>query len=117
MFGGILRFLVTAAAVPLCGYLMDGVQVVEYSNAIVVGLILAVIYTVLRPLLRMLLSVVNFCTLGLLYVAVDAWLVWTTANYVVNSVRFESFWWAVAVAVALNLVRTVVDALTGGMRH
>lgn len=116
MTGGILRFLVTAAAVPLCGYLMDGVAVIEYGNAIVVGLILAAIYTVLRPVLRLILSVVNFCLLGLLNTAVDAWLVWTAATLVENSVVFQNFWWALAVAVAINALRTVVDAMTGSLR-
>ena len=79
LFCGILRFLVTAAAVPVCAELMDGVRAVDMSNAVVLGLLLALVYTLLRPLLRLLLKVVNFCTLGLLYVAVDAWLVWTAA--------------------------------------
>ena len=35
MFCGILRFLVTAAAVPVCAQLMDGVRAVDMSNAIV----------------------------------------------------------------------------------
>ena len=40
MFCGILRFLVTAAAVPVCAQLMDGVRAVDMSNAIVLGLLL-----------------------------------------------------------------------------
>ena len=117
MGGAIMRFIITVAAVPLCGYLMDGVNVTEYANAAVVGLILAVIFTVLRPVMRLILSVLNFCTLGLLYVAVDAWLVWTAAGLVENSVTFENFWWALAVAVAINAARTLVDAATGDIRH
>lgn len=113
MISGVLRFLMTAAALPACGAFLDGVHVVEYGNAILVGLGLAVAYTVLRPLLRLLLSVINFCTLGLLYVCVDAWLVWTAVGLVENSVTFDSFWWALAVAVVLNVARTVVDALSG----
>lgn len=112
-----MRFIVTVAAVPLCGYLMDGVGIIEYGNAIVLGLILAAIYTVLRPVMRLILSVINFCTLGLLYIAIDAWLVWTAAGLVENSVTFESFWWALAVAVVINAARTVVDALTGGIKR
>lgn len=117
MAGGILRFLVTAAAVPLCGYLMDGVSVIDYGAAIVVGLILAAIYTLLRPLLRLILSVINFCLLGLVNIAVDAWLVWTAARIVENSVVFESFWWALAVSLAINVLRTLVDIMTGGLKR
>ena len=43
MFCGILRFLVTAAAVPLCAQLMDGVRAVDMSNAVVLGLLLALV--------------------------------------------------------------------------
>ena len=113
MVGGILRFLITAAAIPACAKFMDGVHLVSMENAIVLGLILAVGYTLLRPVVRLLLSVVNFCTLGLIYVAVDAWLVWTAAKLVENSVVFDSYWWALAVALVINAGRTVVDVVTG----
>lgn len=113
MFGGILRFLITAAAIPVCAKFMDGVHLVNMENAIVLGLILAVGYTLLRPVVRLLLSVINFCTLGLLYVAVDAWLVWMAAKLVENSVIFENYWWALAVALVINAGRTIVDVVTG----
>ncbi len=116
MKGGILRFLVTAAAVPLCGYFMNGVTVLEYGSAILVGLILAAIYTLLRPLLRLVLAVINFCLMGLVNVAVDAWLVWTVAGLVENSVVFESFWWALAVSLVINVLRTLADVLTGNLK-
>ena len=117
MFGAVLRFGITVAALPLCAEFMDGVQVLDMRNALIVGAFLAVIFTVLRPLLRMLLSVINFCTMGLLFVVLDAWLVWTAVAYVENSVHFESFWWALAAALALNAARTLVDVITGDVRR
>ncbi len=117
MIPTIFRFAITVAAVPLCAEYMDGVLLVDMTNAIIVGVILAVIFTVLRPVMRLILSVINFCTLGLLYVAVDAWLVWTAAGLVENSVTFESFWWALAVAVIINVARTLVDAVCGDVKR
>ena len=113
----VLRFLITAAAIPLCARFMDGVILLDMQNAIVLGLILAVLYTALRPLVRLLLSVINFCTLGLLYVAVDAWIVQTAAKLVTNSVAFANFWWALAVALAVNVARTLVDAAKGDLKR
>ena len=113
MIAALLRFAITAAALPVCAHFMDGVVLLDLHNAIIVGVILAVIYTLLRPLPRLLLAVVNFLTLGLLYVAADAAIVWTAAAYVDNSVRFEGVLWAVAVAVAINAARTLVDIVTG----
>jgi len=117
MLGALLRFGITVAALPLCAEVMDGVRILDLQNALIVGAILAVIFTVLRPILRMLLSVINFCTMGLLFVVVDAWLVWTAVGYVENSVQFESFWWALAAALALNAARTLVDVITGDVRR
>ena len=81
MFAAFVRFAVTVAAVPLCAEYLDGVKMLDLTNALVVGVILAAIYTVLRPVMRLILSVLNFCTLGLLYIAVDAWLVWTPRDW------------------------------------
>jgi len=117
MFGAILRFAITVAAIPACAHLMDGVHLLNQHNALIVGGILAIIFTVLRPLMRLLLSVLNFCTLGLIYVAIDAWLVGTAAALVDNSVAFDSFWWTLAVAIAINAARTLVDAVTGDLRR
>ena len=91
--------------------------VARIAIGIVVGAILAVIFTVLRPLVRLILSVINFCTMGILYVVVDAWLVWTAVAYVENSVQLDSFWWAVAAAIALNAARTLVDVFAGDVKR
>ena len=106
MFAAFVRFAVTVAAVPLCAEYLDGVKMLDLTNALVVGVILAAIYTVL-----------NFCTLGLLYIAVDAWLVWTAAGLVENSVVFDNYWWALAVAVIINVARTLVDAAGGDLKR
>ena len=107
----------SVAAVPACSAFLDGVELVEMQGALMVGVILAAVYTVLRPVARLILSVLNFCTLGLINVAVDAWLVWTAAGLVENSVRFENFWWALAVALVINVARSLVDGMSGGFRR
>ena len=111
------RFVMTAVAIPLCARFMDGVMVLDLANALVVGAILGVAYTVLRPLVRLILSVINFCTLGIVSIFVDAWFIQLAAGYVENSVVFESYWWAVAVAVAINAARTLVDAAKGDIKR
>ena len=44
--GAILaRFVITAAAIPLCARFMDGVIVVDLANALIVGAVLAYAFT------------------------------------------------------------------------
>ncbi|MCE5343040.1 MAG: phage holin family protein [Eubacteriales bacterium] len=116
MFGAILRFLVTAAAVPLCAQYLPGVHMTDWTQAVMIGAILGVFYIILRPLLRLLLKVINWLTLGLLYVVVDAWLVWTAAGMLGGAVTLDNYWWAIAVAFVVNVARTLVGALTGKLR-
>ncbi len=111
MFAGILRFAITVAALPLSAHYLDGVTSQTLGGALAVGAVLAVIYTVLRPIMRLLLSVFNFCTLGLLYVVVDGWMIYTATLYVPDSVTFDSFWWALGVAVLMNTARMLIDAV------
>ena len=116
MVGAILRFAVTVAAIPLCAQYMPGVHATDWMRAALIGAILGILYMVLRPLARLLLKVFNWLTLGLLYVAVDAWLVWTAIGMMDGAVTVDNFWWAVAMAFVVNAARTVIGALTGKLR-
>ena len=113
MAGILLRFGVTVAAIPLCGHFLDGVHILEMGNALLLGAVLGLIYMALRPLTRLILSVFNFCTLGLLNVAVDAWLVWTAVSLIENSVALNSFWWGLAIALVINAARLIIDLFAG----
>ena len=41
----------------------------------------------------------------------------TAAALLENSVQFQSFWWALAVAAVINAARMAIDALSGGARR
>jgi len=111
----ILRFLVTAAAMPVCAHFMEGVHG-ELEAAIMVGAILPAIYLVLRPLIKLITSVFNFCTLGLLHIALDTWLIWTVADVTGKGVTFDNIWWVVAVAISITVLRSGIDMLSGGKK-
>ena len=74
MLATLLRFGITVAAIPLCARFMDGVHMINQDNALVLGLVLAILYTLLRPFLRFVLKLPNFFTLGLVYIVLDAML-------------------------------------------
>lgn len=109
MLATILRFGITVAAIPLCARFMDGVHMIDPNNALVLGVVLAILYTLLRPFLRFVLKLPNFCTLGLVYVVLDAMLVNWVPKLVRNSVEIDSFLWALAVSLVINALRLAVD--------
>jgi len=116
MGAALARFLITAAALPLCARFMDGITVIDLTNTLILGAVLGAAYTLLRPLVRLILSVINFCTLGLFSIFVDAWAIQLAAGLVPDSVTFASYWWALAAAVAINAARMLVDVARGDHR-
>jgi len=112
MFSVVLRFAVTVAAIPLCATYYPGVHMQDLQAALIVGAVLGAFYALLRPLARLLLKVVNFLTLGLIYILVDTWLVWTATGMYPEAISVDSFWWAAAIAGSVNVARMVIDVIT-----
>ncbi len=112
MFSIVLRFAVTVAAIPLCATYYPGVHMTELQAALIAGAALGAFYALLRPLARLLLKIVNFLTLGLIYILIDTWLVWTVAGMYPDAITVDSFWWAAAVAASVNIVRMLIDIIT-----
>ena len=110
------RFLITAVTIPLCARFMDGITVVDMTNALIVGAGLGLAYTLLRPVIRLVMAVINFCTLGLLSIFVDAWVIQLVCGMVPDSIVFENYWWALAAAAAINIARMLVDVARGDHR-
>jgi uncharacterized membrane protein YvlD (DUF360 family) len=71
MLATILRFGVTVAAIPLCARFMDGVHLINPNNALLLGIVLAILYTLIRPLLRLVFKLASCCTMGLVNVLLD----------------------------------------------
>ena len=116
MFSVVLRFAVTVAAIPLCATYYPGVHMENLQAALIAGVALGAFYALLRPLARLLLKIINFLTLGLIYILIDSWLVWTVAGMYPEAISFDSFWWAAAVAASVNVVRMVIDVITRSMK-
>ncbi len=112
MVSVVLRFGVTVAAIPLCATYYPGVHMQDLQAALLAGAVLGVFYALIRPVARLLLKILNWITLGLIYVLIDTWLVWTAAAMYPQAVAVDNFWWAVAIAVSVNVARMVIDVLT-----
>ena len=112
MFSFVLRFAVTVAAIPLCATYYPGVHMQDLQAALIAGAALGVFYALIRPIARLLLKIINFLTLGVLYVLIDTWLVWTATGLYPEAVAVDSFWWAAAIAVSVNVARMVIDIIT-----
>jgi len=109
----IFRLIATVAGVPLSVYLLEGVNALDWTQAVIAGGMLAAFYLVLRPIARLVTGVFNFLTLGLLSILIDGWMVQLCAQALEGKFTVDSYWWAVACAVIVNVLRFIM----GGFRR
>lgn len=73
--GGILFFIISAAAIALAAYLIPGVQVQNLLSLILVALVWGLINVFIRPIIILLTLPINILTLGLFTFVINALLV------------------------------------------
>lgn len=69
------------------------------------------VYALIRPLLRLLLSIFNFLTLGLVYALVDAGLLYFITLLFPGYIKYESFWWLFLASLIVNAVRALAGII------
>ena len=78
----ILKWLILSAAVMAASYLIPGISVSTFMTALVVALVLGLINTFIKPVLEILTLPINFLTLGLFSIVLNAALFWGVSYFV-----------------------------------
>lgn len=110
MTGVVLRFLATVLAVPVAVWLLPGVHASSAEMALLAGVLLGLAFLVLRPLIKLLLVPLNCLTFGLVGFIADIGLVYLAAGSF-RGITIEGFWWTVAVALLVWVLRETLGRL------
>ncbi len=78
----IIKLLINGLAVFMAAQLVSGIQVKGFATALLVALVLALINTLIRPILILLTLPINIMTLGLFTFVINACLFWLTGSLV-----------------------------------
>ncbi|BDT70330.1 hypothetical protein os1_45230 [Comamonadaceae bacterium OS-1] len=76
----IFKWLLSAAALLLVAHLYSGVQVQNFTAALIAALVIGLLNTVLRPVLVVLTLPVTVLTLGLFLFVVNALMFWSASG-------------------------------------
>ncbi|WP_295953194.1 phage holin family protein [Rhodoferax sp.] len=76
----IFKWLLSAAALLLVAHLYSGVQVHNFTAALIASLVIGLLNTVLRPVLVVLTLPVTILTLGLFLFVVNALMFWSASG-------------------------------------
>ncbi len=106
----IINWLVSALAIILAAYLLPGVQVADFTTALIAALVLGIINAFIKPVLILLTLPVNILTLGLFTFVINAIIILLTAN-LVPGFRVDGFLWALIFSIVLSLINSILHQL------
>ena len=105
----IARFIISAIAVWITAWTLDGVTVEPWWAALLVALILGLVNTFIRPVVKFFSLPINILTLGLFTLVINALMVLLCAWLVSDHFKVENFWWALAFSIVMALVNWVLS--------
>lgn len=106
----LLTWLINAIALFAVPYFMHSVQVQNFTTALIASLVLALVNTLIRPVLVLLTLPVTALTLGLFILVINGLLFWLVAN-VIGGFQVAGFWSAVGGALVYSLISWALSAL------
>ncbi len=106
----LLIWIINALSLLAVAYLIPSVRVESFYAALVTALLLAVVNTVIRPVLVLVTLPINILTLGLFTFVINALLFWFVASFV-EGFRVGGFWSAFWGALAYSLISTLASGL------
>ena len=109
----IIRILVTALLVILLANILPGVDVADYTSAILVAIVLGLLNIFVKPILVILTLPITVVTFGLFLLVINALIV-QFAGSIVSGFVVTSFWYAMLFSVVLSIAQSIVYGLTGG---
>ena len=106
----LLTWLINAAALMALPYLMHSVSVDNLGAALVAALVLALVNTVIRPVLVVLTLPVTVVSLGLFILVINALLFWLVAHLVAGF-HVAGFWSAFLAAILYSVISWALSTL------
>ncbi len=110
--GVLYRFCGCVVAMPIAAWLLPGVHTVNAETAWIAGVILGLIYLILRPIAKLILSPLNCLSFGILGFVVDTLFVQLTSSWL-PGFAVDSFLWAMAASAIVAVLREGAGSLAG----
>ena len=106
----IIRLLVTAVVAFFLTKILSGVHFDGFSTAIVFAIVLGILNLIVSPVLKILGLPLTILTLGLFSLVINA-LVILIADYFIDGMTIDGFWWAFIFSIALSLITSLVSGI------
>jgi putative membrane protein len=107
-----IRLLITALVAYGLSTILSGVHISQFTTALALALVLALLNTFLKPILVILTLPITVITLGLFLFVINA-LIILLADKFMDGIQIDGFWWALLFSLLLSAMSTFAQSLFG----
>ena len=94
----------------LCAQYLEGIAVVDYTHAIIAAVVLAIVNSLIRPVLAIISLPITLLTFGLFSLVITAFMV-EIMDYFVAGINVYSFWWALLLGIIVSVSNSFIDKM------
>ena len=106
----LIKILLNAGAVLLGAQLLSGITVKDFTRALIVTLVLALLNATLGAFLYFIATPIRWITLGLASWIIDAIIIWM-AGSLLKGFEVKSIWSALGLAMIIALVNSIIGTM------
>ena len=106
----IIKLLITAVVAYFLPKILSGVQVADFTSAIIFAVVLGLLNLIVRPILSLLSLPITILTLGLFSLVLNA-LIILLADKFTEGINVDGFWWALIFSVALSVITSILEKI------
>ena len=110
----IIKWLLSALALLAVTYIYSGVQVTNFTSALIAAAVIGLLNMIVRPVLVVLTLPVTIVTLGLFLFVINALLFWA-ASGLLQGFQVSGFVAALIGSLIYSLLGLVIEAALGGL--
>lgn len=107
----LISLILNGILVYFTAWLLDGVFVDGFLLAILVGLVLGLVNSIIRPIITLLTLPITILTLGLFLLVINAAMV-LLVDWMIPGFEVAGWWSALFFAIVLALLNLIVDKLS-----
>lgn len=103
----LFRIIILSISVVIAAYILPGVVLEDFSTAIVVAFVLALLNSILKPILVVLTIPITIFTLGLFLLVINAAMI-LIASHFVSGFEVDGFWYALLFSIVLSILSSLL---------
>ena len=101
----IKTLLINSVVIFILASVMDGIKVKNFLTAVGVAIVLAIVNTILKPVIVLLTLPLTVITLGLFVWVINAWMVMLT-DWLLDGFKVQSFWLALGFSFLVSILNS-----------